>query len=99
LIVADKYNDKTYTCALCERKVSQVTKHHLIPKSQGGREVVNLCQPCHKTLHSFFTNQTLLKELHTIESLRAEPDIARYLDWIRKQRDARFKVKSRRNRR
>jgi hypothetical protein len=58
-----------------------------------------LCQPCHKTLHSFFTNETLLKELHTIEQLRAEPEIARYVSWVRKQRDARFKVKTRRNRR
>jgi 5-methylcytosine-specific restriction protein A len=42
---------------------------------------------CHKTLHSFFSNRTLLDELHTLDSLREEPDIARYLEWIRKQPD------------
>jgi 5-methylcytosine-specific restriction enzyme A len=89
----------TSICALCEREVSQVTKHHLIPKSEGGREVVKLCNACHTTLHSFFTNETLLKELHTIDSLRAEPEIARYLAWVRKQRDSRIQVKSRRDRR
>ena len=88
-----------HTCALCEREVREVTKHHLVPKSEGGREVVKLCHTCHKTLHSFFTNETLLKELHTVEDLRAEPEIARYLSWIRKQRDSRIQVKTHRDRR
>lgn len=92
-------NETLYTCALCERQVRQVSKHHLIPKSEGGREVVRLCQPCHKTLHSFFTNRTLLKELHTIDDLRAEPEIARYLAWVRKQPDTRIQVHTHRNRR
>jgi hypothetical protein len=91
--------DAAYVCALCEREVREVTRHHLVPRSEGGREVVLLCQPCHKTLHSFFTNETLLKELHTIEQLRAEPEIARYLSWVRKQRDSRIKVKTRKDRR
>jgi 5-methylcytosine-specific restriction enzyme A len=88
-----------HTCALCERQVIHITRHHLVPKSEGGREVVPLCQPCHKTLHSFFTNRTLLNELHTIKSLRAEPEIARYLQWIRKQPDSRVQVKTCRERR
>jgi 5-methylcytosine-specific restriction protein A len=94
-----KYSEPLYTCALCERRVRQVTMHHLVPKSEGGREVVELCQPCHKTLHSFFTNRTLLNELHTIDSLRAEPEIARYLAWIRKQPDSHIRVRTRRERR
>jgi hypothetical protein len=85
-------------CALCERTVRQISKHHLIPKSEGGREVVNLCAPCHKTLHQFFSNRTLLNELHTIERLRAEPEIARYLEWVRKQPDRAIRVHRRRER-
>ena len=68
-----------YRCGLCEREVSGVSKHHLIPKSEGGRETVALCGACHKTLHSFFSNRTLANELHTLEALREEPEIARYL--------------------
>jgi 5-methylcytosine-specific restriction protein A len=97
--MSDTNNTPLFICALCEREVREVTKHHLVPKSEGGREVVELCHACHKTLHSFFTNETLLKELHTIENLRAEPEIARYLAWVRKQRDSRIKVKTHRNRR
>ncbi len=87
-----------YHCALCDREVSFVTRHHLIPKSEGGREVVELCVPCHKTLHSFFSNTTLLKELHSIEALRRNPDIARYLNWVRRQPDSSIRVRASRNR-
>ena len=88
----------TYRCALCEREVGRVNRHHLIPKSEGGSVTVDLCLPCHKTLHSFFTNRTLAKELYTIETLRQEPEIARYLTWVRKQRDATIRVRARRSR-
>ncbi len=87
-----------FHCALCERTVSVVTKHHLIPKSKGGREMVELCVACHKTLHSFFSNDTLLKELHSLETLRANPDIARYLAWVHKQRGGAIQVRRRRDR-
>ncbi|MCS6834907.1 MAG: HNH endonuclease [Anaerolineae bacterium] len=86
-------------CALCERWVSQVSRHHLIPKSLGGREVVPLCATCHKTLHSFFYNVTLSKELHSLEALRAQEDVARYLAWVRKQPDRAIRVRTRRQRR
>lgn len=86
-------------CALCQRLVSRVTRHHLIPKSLGGREVVPLCDACHQTLHSFFQNATLSKELHSLEALRAHEDIARYLAWVRKQPDRAIRVRARRQRR
>ncbi len=88
-----------YQCGLCKRDVRQVSKHHLIPKSEGGREVIELCAACHKTLHSFFTNGTLAAELNTIAALRQNPDVARYLKWVRKQRDSRIRVNKSRNRR
>lgn len=91
--------DTPTRCALCEREVMQITRHHLIPRSKGGREVVDLCVPCHKTLHSFFSNRTLLDELHTVEALRQEPEIARYLSWIRKQPDRVIRVASRKDKR
>ena len=79
-------------CVLCQREVMHITRHHLIPRAEGGKEVVNLCVPCHKTLHSFFSNRTLSTQLHTLESLRQEPEIARYLAWIRKQPDRTIRV-------
>jgi hypothetical protein len=50
-------------------------------------------------LRSFFENRTLAKELHTIEALRQDPDIACYLTWIRKQPDRRIRVRASRSKR
>src|SRR5262245_43262941 len=86
-------------CALCQREVTHITRHHLIPRAEGGKEVVDLCVPCHKTLHSFFSNRTLLNELHTLDSLREEPEIARYLEWVRRQPDRVIRVARRKDKR
>jgi ribosomal protein L34E len=86
-------------CALCEREVSSVSRHHLVPKSEGGTFTVDLCAACHKTLHSFFTNRTLAKEMHSIEALRQTPEIQRYLAWIRRQPDAKIQVRASRHKR
>ncbi|HEX8183860.1 MAG TPA: hypothetical protein VF747_03890 [Blastocatellia bacterium] len=86
-------------CALCEREVARTSKHHLTPKSEGGTETVDLCVACHKTLHKFFTNRTLAKELNTIDALRQTPEVQRYLAWVRKQRDHTIKVHASRRRR
>ncbi|HRE47590.1 MAG TPA: HNH endonuclease [Aggregatilineales bacterium] len=93
-------NEKTtpLRCTLCEREVSYLSKHHIIPKSEGGRETVELCSPCHATLHRFFRNRTLAREKSTLEAIRADLDIQTYLAWVRKQRDGRIAVRPRRNR-
>ena len=87
-----------YRCALYEREVSKVTRHHLVPKSEGGKtDTVDLCSACHLTLHNFFENRTLAKELHTIEALRQQHDIARYLAWVRKQPDSKIRIRASRS--
>lgn len=88
-------------CALCEREVAYVNRHHLIPRSEGGTitDTVELCLDCHHTLHRFYRNRTLSREFSTIEALRADPEIARYLAWVRKQRAGRIRVRTRKGRR
>ena len=86
-------------CELCGRQVRQTSRHHLIPKSKGGVVTANLCSACHTTLHKFFSNQVLAKELHSLEALQNEPEIARYLVWIRKQPDRLIQVRENRKRR
>ncbi|MCC7449814.1 MAG: HNH endonuclease [Anaerolineae bacterium] len=95
----DKRSADRQRCALCEREVSSVSRHHLVPKSEGGTLTVDLCAACHKTLHTFFTNRTLAKEMHSIEALRQAPEIQRYLTWVRRQPDAKIQVRTSRNKR
>jgi hypothetical protein len=86
------------TCMLCERKVHRANKHHIVPKSEGGEVTVTLCLTCHKTIHRFFENHTLAKSLNTIEALQSQPDIVRYLAWVRKRPDQQISVAPKRNR-
>jgi 5-methylcytosine-specific restriction protein A len=83
-------------CGLCERAVQHTSRHHLVPREEGGRygETVDLCQPCHSSVHRFLTNRALAQQYHTVEALRAAEELQGYLGWIRKN-----KVEKIRNRR
>lgn len=72
-------------CALCEREVSSVTYHHLIPKQKGGKHTttVPLCQPCHTTLHAIFSNAELAAVYNSIPKLQAAAPLQKYLQWIK----------------
>jgi len=87
------------TCELCERNVTGISKHHLVPKSEGGTATVDLCATCHATLHRFFTNRTLAREFNTIAALRCAPEVQRYIAWVRKQPDRSIRVRRARMRR
>jgi PP-loop superfamily ATP-utilizing enzyme len=83
-------------CGLCERAVQHTSRHHLVPREEGGRygDTVDLCQPCHSSVHRFLTNRALARHYHTVEALRAADELQGYLSWIRKT-----KVEKIRNRR
>ena len=38
---------------------------------------------CHNAIHARFNEAELARRLSDIPSLRAEPEIARFLDWLR----------------
>ena len=83
-------------CALCGRAKLSMNKHHLIPRSKGGRETVPICLTCHKQIHTLFDNQTLERDLNSIETLRAHPRMQAYLKWIHK-RPGWFRVRRKRS--
>ncbi|WP_232341501.1 HNH endonuclease [Hymenobacter ginkgonis] len=84
------------TCSLCEREVQHTSRHHLVPREEGGRygDTVDLCQPCHSSVHRFLTNKELAQHYQTVEALRTAEELQDYLRWIRKN-----KVEKIRNRR
>ena len=81
-----EYKGENY-CELCERNGVVTTRHHLIPREEGGKDapIVRLCLPCHRQIHALYTNRVLGLRLNTIEKMKADEKIARYLKWIRKQ--------------
>lgn len=89
-------------CELCGRAGVVTTEHHLIPREEGGKNgpVAMLCIPCHKQIHALYTNRELAVRLYTIEKLRSDEKVNRYLGWIQRQPSASsVKIKNSRERR
>lgn len=74
-------------CELCGRSPIETTEHHLVPREFGGAEgdTAQLCIPCHKQVHAWFTNEELASFYHTVERLKDHPNMEKYLKWVRKQ--------------
>lgn len=71
------------TCWLCERPLGRrVQQHHPVPKSKKGRETVPVHPICHKTIHANFTNAELARLGDDAQTLRRNPAIAKFIDWI-----------------
>ncbi len=75
-------------CGLCERQVAFTTEHHLVPREEGGKHGprVNLCQPCHSTIHVTYTNQELAVLYSSVPALRAAEGLQKYLQWVKTKR-------------
>jgi hypothetical protein len=86
-------------CELCGREVYRLTVHHLVPRQrvkQKKAEVgptVNICSACHRQIHNLFDNKRLAQELNSLEKLRDEPQMQKFLVWVKKQKpDKRVQV-------
>ena len=72
-------------CALCERPFGRLReKHHIVPKSKGGKVTIALHPICHSKIHSVFT-RTELTNLGTIEALKTHPDMKKFIRWLSKK--------------
>ncbi|HEY1170310.1 MAG TPA: hypothetical protein VGH19_02970 [Verrucomicrobiae bacterium] len=94
-------------CELCEREECVLTKHHLIPQARHANKrnkrefdrvevkqrVTWICRPCHNHVHNLFTEKVLEREYNTLESLKAHPEVAKFIGWI-KNRPSAFKPMS-----
>ena len=87
-------------CQLCERDLATLTVHHLIPRQTVKRKkaepgaTIDICSPCHRQIHAFYSNLELASQLNTIEKLRNEPKMNKFLTWLRKQNpDKKVRIK------
>ena len=89
-------------CELCLREAQRYTVHHLVPRAQGGRfgPKVRLCTTCHRQLHASFSEATLARELNSLGMIRANPQMKKFIKWVRKQKEgATFRVRRANDRR
>lgn len=74
-------------CALCGRPIppgARASRHHLTPRLKGGARLgtVLLHRICHNAIHAHYSEAELARRLSDVDSLRAEPEIARFLEWV-----------------
>lgn len=57
-----KADVKGSPCPWCGRRLATVPHHYPIPRSQGGKQTINICGRCHRLYHSlFFINASVAK--------------------------------------
>ena len=79
-------------CPLCERPIPRGAKsslHHLTPKLKGGthRGTVRLHQVCHSAIHARYSEAEIARRLADIDALRGDPELARFVAWVRTKPD------------
>lgn len=79
-------------CSLCEISKAE-SKHHLIPKSKGGKETEGLCTDCHNQIHAVLTNKELMLEFGSIEKLKEFEQIKKWIVWRKKHPNVTVKHK------
>ncbi len=85
-------------CPFCARELP-LTFHHLIPKKlhrrtrfrkQYSREQLNrgidICRQCHDGIHDRYDEMTLYRDYDAPEKLAADPALARYFEWVSRQK-------------
>lgn len=72
-------------CPLCNRDIllNNFSKHHLVPRSCGGKATASICNTCHQQIHLLFSNKKLERELGSIEDLKNNKEVQKYIKWIR----------------
>ena len=80
---------ETILCPICKRELGEtnLSKHHLIPKSKGGKngQTVLIHNICHQKIHSLFSEKELKENYNTIEKLRASEEMIAFIKWVSKK--------------
>lgn len=78
-------------CELCEREMKRLSVHHLVPRQTVKRKkadpgpTVEICSACHHQIHTLFSNIELAQSLNTLEKIKNQPQMEKFLNWLKKQ--------------
>jgi len=80
-------DERKMNCPICSRETPNQFwhKHHLVPKSKKGKETILLCDSCGQMLHNLFTNKELKKQYNSLESILANEDVQKWVEWVKKK--------------
>jgi hypothetical protein len=76
-------------CPLCERPIppAQADRHHLVPKSKGGRATEYLHRICHRQIHALLSEGELASQFATVDALLQHPEIQAFVAWVKSKPD------------
>ena len=76
-----------FECPVCGRECDRVegSRHHVLPKSQGGRQTETICRDCHRQIHRLFTVKELARQFSTLDKLKATEQMQTWIAWVRKR--------------
>ena len=83
-------------CELCGRPVTELTKHHLIPRAWHHKRAVQkrfdrqtmhtrilwVCRPCHNFIHYLKSERELALDYPSREQLLEIPELREFVDWL-----------------
>ena len=86
-------------CGFCNRE-KELTFHHYIPRTVHSNKYfkkmfdkeymkthgVDLCDDCHKMVHTFFLEKELGKFYNNKKILLSHPKVKKFLKWVKKQK-------------
>ena len=92
-----KSGSKHKCCEMCGSPFN-ITFHHLIPKTchknkwfkknfsldDMRKRGIFVCRKCHSFIHKKFSEKYLGRELNTLQKLLANEDLAKYVNWAKK---------------
>jgi len=84
--------DDPTQCVLCGRPIppqARSSLHHLTPKLKRGARLgtVRLHQICHSAIHARYTEAEIARQLADPAALRDDPELARFVAWVRTKPD------------
>lgn len=73
-------------CPLCGREMNinhiSCDRHHLIPKSYGGKDWEYIHRICHTKIHSVFTEKEMYKYYNTWDAIKSSPEVQKFIKWV-----------------
>ncbi|MBD2072022.1 hypothetical protein H6F93_31635 [Leptolyngbya sp. FACHB-671] len=78
-------------CELCHREMPALTEHHLTPRQKTKHQgldpspTIQICSACHRQIHTLYDNSHLALHLNTLEKLKQDPQLQKFLAWVHKQ--------------
>jgi hypothetical protein len=72
-------------CPLCGRMLlagASVDEHHLVPRSEGGKEKHRIHRICHRKIHATLSERDLATQYSTWDSLKEHSDLQTFIKWV-----------------